>query len=156
MNSGFPPNRMSVPRPAMLVAMVTAPRRPDCATISDSRSTFSGLAFSSSNGMSFAASSSASASLFSTLVVPTRTGRPCLCLLITYGPPSVIAIQRLPSAISMQRSPSPISMQHSLYINLPWCYSPTSFSSTHISKLQFPLNPGNFYMMKWNILLCSI
>mmetsp|Transcript_38121 Transcript_38121/g.107714 ORF Transcript_38121/g.107714 Transcript_38121/m.107714 type:complete len:211 (+) Transcript_38121:765-1397(+) len=28
MNSGLPPSRMSVPRPAMLVAMVTAPRRP--------------------------------------------------------------------------------------------------------------------------------
>ena len=40
-----------MPRPAMLVAMVTAPRRPLCATISDSRSTFSGLAFSSSYGM---------------------------------------------------------------------------------------------------------
>jgi hypothetical protein len=34
------------PRPAMLVEMVTAPLRPLCATISLSRSTFSGLAFS--------------------------------------------------------------------------------------------------------------
>lgn len=48
MYSGLPPSRMSVPRPAMLVEMVTAPLRPLCATISDSRSTFSGLAFSSS------------------------------------------------------------------------------------------------------------
>ena len=48
MNSGLPPRRMSVPRPAMLVAMVTAPLRPDCATISDSRWTFSGLALRSS------------------------------------------------------------------------------------------------------------
>jgi hypothetical protein len=35
-----------VPRPAMLVEMVTAPRRPLCATISLSRSTFSGRALS--------------------------------------------------------------------------------------------------------------
>ena len=38
MNSGLPPSRMSVPRPAMLVAMVTMPRRPAWATISASRS----------------------------------------------------------------------------------------------------------------------
>ena len=41
-----PPSKMSVPRPAMLVATVTAPRRPACATISLSRSTFSGRALS--------------------------------------------------------------------------------------------------------------
>ncbi len=38
MNSALPPSRMSVPRPAMLVAMVTMPRRPAWATISASRS----------------------------------------------------------------------------------------------------------------------
>ncbi len=38
MKSGLPPSRMSVPRPAMLVAIVTAPLRPACATISASRS----------------------------------------------------------------------------------------------------------------------
>ena len=32
-NSGLPPSMMSVPRPAMLVATVTAPARPACATI---------------------------------------------------------------------------------------------------------------------------
>jgi hypothetical protein len=36
-----PPSKMSVPRPAMLVATVTAPNRPACATIS-----FSGRALS--------------------------------------------------------------------------------------------------------------
>ena len=41
-----PPSKMSVPRPAMLVATVTAPNRPACATISLSRSTFSGRALS--------------------------------------------------------------------------------------------------------------
>ncbi len=35
--SGFPPRMMSVPRPAMFVAIVTAPRRPAWATISASR-----------------------------------------------------------------------------------------------------------------------
>ncbi len=37
MNSGLPPRMMSVPRPAMLVAIVTIPLRPACATISASR-----------------------------------------------------------------------------------------------------------------------
>lgn len=32
MYSGLPPSRMSVPRPAMLVEMVTPRSRPDCAT----------------------------------------------------------------------------------------------------------------------------
>src|SRR5712692_10413132 len=36
MKSGLPPSRMSVPRPAMFVAIVTAPLRPACATISAS------------------------------------------------------------------------------------------------------------------------
>ena len=62
----------------MLVAMVTAPARPAWATISDSRSTFSGLALSRLWGMSCSASSELSSSLFSTDVVPTRTGRPFL------------------------------------------------------------------------------
>mmetsp|Transcript_1757 Transcript_1757/g.6989 ORF Transcript_1757/g.6989 Transcript_1757/m.6989 type:complete len:232 (+) Transcript_1757:1071-1766(+) len=79
-NSGFPPSRMSVPRPAMLVAMVTAPRRPPCATISLSRSTFSGLALSSSCSMPISDSFLESPSLISTLVVPTSTGRPFLCM----------------------------------------------------------------------------
>jgi len=33
MNSGLPPRRMSVPRPAMLVAMVTELLRPDGSVI---------------------------------------------------------------------------------------------------------------------------
>ena len=44
--AGSPPSLMSVPRPAMLVAMVTAPERPACATISASFSWY--LAFSTS------------------------------------------------------------------------------------------------------------
>lgn len=47
MYSAFPPNKMSVPRPAMLVEIVTRPFRPACATTSASRSTNSGLALSS-------------------------------------------------------------------------------------------------------------
>lgn len=43
-NSELPPRIISVPRPAMLVAMVTAPERPLWATISASLSTFSGFA----------------------------------------------------------------------------------------------------------------
>ena len=80
MNSALPPKRISVPRPAMLVAIVTAPLRPDCATISDSRSTFSGLALSNSYGMPSSSRSSAICSERSTEVVPTSTGRPFLCM----------------------------------------------------------------------------
>src|SRR6266853_1637929 len=36
MNSALPPSRISVPRPAMLVAIVTEPLRPACATNSAS------------------------------------------------------------------------------------------------------------------------
>jgi hypothetical protein len=43
-NSAFPPRMISVPRPAIFVAIVTAPRRPLWATISASLSTFSGFA----------------------------------------------------------------------------------------------------------------
>mmetsp|Transcript_32301 Transcript_32301/g.51720 ORF Transcript_32301/g.51720 Transcript_32301/m.51720 type:complete len:222 (+) Transcript_32301:121-786(+) len=80
MNSALPPSRMSVPRPAMFVAIVTDPARPDCATISASRSTFSGLALSSSYLMPSSSRSAAICSERSTLVVPTRTGRPFLCM----------------------------------------------------------------------------
>ena len=42
--SGLPPSLMSTPRPAMFVAIVTAPGWPASATISPSRSAYSGLA----------------------------------------------------------------------------------------------------------------
>mmetsp|Transcript_47357 Transcript_47357/g.112163 ORF Transcript_47357/g.112163 Transcript_47357/m.112163 type:complete len:241 (-) Transcript_47357:1444-2166(-) len=72
----LPPSRMSVPRPAMLVAIVIANARPACAMISLSRATFSGFAFSTSCGTW---SCSRSLSRFSeawTLVVPMRMGWP--------------------------------------------------------------------------------
>ena len=81
MKSAFPPRRMSVPLPAMLVEMVTAPSLPLCATISLSLWTFSGLAFSSWYEIPSPSSCSASRSLSSTEVVPTRTGLPVLCIL---------------------------------------------------------------------------
>ena len=43
MNSGLPPRMMSVPRPAMLVAIVTPALRPAWATISASRSWYLAL-----------------------------------------------------------------------------------------------------------------
>ena len=72
--SGLPPSKMSVPRPAMLVAMVIAPFRPACATTYASRSCC--FALSRLYGMPFFSSIFASASDFSTLVVPTSTGCP--------------------------------------------------------------------------------
>ena len=49
--SALPPSLMSTPRPAMLVAIVTAPGWPASATISPSRSACSGLALSTVCGM---------------------------------------------------------------------------------------------------------
>ncbi len=77
MNSGLPPSMMSVPRPAMLVATVTAPLRPAWATIAASRSWY--LAFSTSCGMPLRLSILETSSDFSTLIVPTRTGWPAWC-----------------------------------------------------------------------------
>ena len=78
--SELPPKIISVPLPAMLVAMVTAPLRPAWATISASRSTFSGRALSNSWGISSCFSSLLRSSDFSTLVVPTNTGLPSWCI----------------------------------------------------------------------------
>ncbi len=74
MMSGFPPSTMSVPRPAMLVATVTAPFRPALAMINASR--WCCLALSTSCGTLRLTSAFDRNSDFSTLVVPTRTGWP--------------------------------------------------------------------------------
>ena len=74
MNSGLPPSRMSVPRPAMLVETVTAPLRPACATMMASRSWF--LAFSTSCRTPMRFRMPESLSDFSTEMVPTSTGWP--------------------------------------------------------------------------------
>ena len=65
-----------MPRPAMLVEMVTAPLRPAWATISASRSWC--LAFRTLCGMPFLRSIDATTSDFSTETVPTSTGWPAL------------------------------------------------------------------------------
>ena len=68
---------MSVPLPAIFVAIVTAPDLPAWATISDSLWTFSGLAFNKLCGICSSSKRALINSLFSTLVVPTSTGLPC-------------------------------------------------------------------------------
>mmetsp|Transcript_11138 Transcript_11138/g.39419 ORF Transcript_11138/g.39419 Transcript_11138/m.39419 type:complete len:284 (+) Transcript_11138:3-854(+) len=78
-SSALPPSRMSVPRPAMLVAMVTALTRPACEMISDSRSATSGLAFRTRCLMPSLESSSLTSAESSMEVVPTSTGRPASC-----------------------------------------------------------------------------
>ena len=70
--SGTPPRMMSVPRPAMLVAIVTAPKRPAWATISASRSWY--FAFSTTCLMPAFLSRVERCSDFSIEIVPTRTG----------------------------------------------------------------------------------
>ena len=74
---------MSTPRPAMFVAIVTAPGWPASATISPSRSACSGLAFSTVCGTPRLRSSSPSSSETSTEIVPTRTGWPALWRAVT-------------------------------------------------------------------------
>ena len=68
---------MSVPRPAMLVATVTAPLWPARATIFASSACC--LAFSTECGTPFLRSISDRCSDFSTETVPTRTGCPLRC-----------------------------------------------------------------------------
>ena len=65
-----------MPRPAMLVAIVTAPLRPACATIDASRSWY--LAFRTTCGIPLRLSIPESISLFSIDRVPTRVGWPAL------------------------------------------------------------------------------
>ena len=73
-NSALPPSIISVPRPAIFVAMVTAPNLPACATISASFSWF--LAFKTLCGILSFLRSFERISLFSMLIVPTRIGCP--------------------------------------------------------------------------------
>ena len=68
-----------MPRPAMLVEIVTAPWRPACATISASRSCC--LAFSTSWRMPRFLSRPESLSEFSIEIVPTRIGWPVVVAL---------------------------------------------------------------------------
>mmetsp|Transcript_2286 Transcript_2286/g.8793 ORF Transcript_2286/g.8793 Transcript_2286/m.8793 type:complete len:265 (+) Transcript_2286:1408-2202(+) len=85
--TGLPPNTISVPRPAMFVAMVTALARPAWLTISASFAAKRGRAFRSLCGTPvtnvpscarhrYSLSILDRTSEFSTLVVPTKTGRP--------------------------------------------------------------------------------
>ncbi len=67
---------MSTPRPAMLVAIVTAPGRPASAIVSPSRSACSGFAFRTECLMPLFFSSPESSSETSTEIVPTSTGWP--------------------------------------------------------------------------------
>ncbi|MOA29060.1 hypothetical protein D3C78_1500490 [compost metagenome] len=72
--SRLPPSTMSVPRPAILVAMVIIPRRPAWATMSASRACC--LALSTWWGSLASLSRPSMISEFSIEVVPTSTGWP--------------------------------------------------------------------------------
>ena len=71
---------MSVPLPAIFVAIVTAPLRPACAIISASLFKFSGFAFNKLWGIPYSFNNEDKSSDFSTLVVPINTGRPKVCI----------------------------------------------------------------------------
>jgi hypothetical protein len=75
--SGLPPSKMSVPRPAMLVEMVTPPKRPAWAMISPSARW--NLALRTTWGMSCFFSSREITSDLSTFRVPTKIGWPRAC-----------------------------------------------------------------------------
>mmetsp|Transcript_30899 Transcript_30899/g.71399 ORF Transcript_30899/g.71399 Transcript_30899/m.71399 type:complete len:200 (+) Transcript_30899:1024-1623(+) len=77
--AALPPRRMSVPRPAMFVATVTAPMRPAWLITSPSRSQFSGFAFNTRAKMPRSLRAPAISSLSCTDVVPIKTGRPASC-----------------------------------------------------------------------------
>ncbi|MNH29273.1 hypothetical protein D3C79_894970 [compost metagenome] len=70
----LPPNTISVPRPAMLVAIVTAPVWPACATMSASMAW--NLAFSTLWSIPAFVNSRETTSDFSIEIVPTSTGWP--------------------------------------------------------------------------------
>ena len=74
--SGLPPSKMSVPRPAMLVAMVTAPSLPAWATMLASSRCL--LAFKMLCAMPLRFRPVDKTSDFSTDTVPTKTGWPLL------------------------------------------------------------------------------
>ena len=78
MNDGLPPNRMSVPLPAIFVAIVTAPNLPAWAIISASFSW--NLAFKTSWAIPSSVKILESNSDFSIDTVPTRTGWFLSCL----------------------------------------------------------------------------
>ena len=70
----FPPSIISVPRPAMFVAMVTAPNLPACAIMVASCSWY--LAFNTECGIPSCFKILLSFSDFSMDTVPTKTGCP--------------------------------------------------------------------------------
>ena len=72
------PNRMSVPRPAMFVAIVTLPCWPALATIS--ASCWWNFAFNTECIIFSRLRSLERCSLVSTAIVPTRIGRPAPCI----------------------------------------------------------------------------
>mmetsp|Transcript_233 Transcript_233/g.661 ORF Transcript_233/g.661 Transcript_233/m.661 type:complete len:215 (-) Transcript_233:635-1279(-) len=80
---GLPPSRMSVPRPAMFVEMVTALRRPACAMMRPSRAAMSARALSTSWGMPSAARAALRSSDAAMEDEPTSTGRPVACMRFT-------------------------------------------------------------------------
>ena len=91
--SGLPPSLMSTPRPAMLVAIVTAPGRPASAIVSPSRSACSGRALRTWCSMPRRRRRSASSSETSTEIVPDEHG---LAGLVARGD---LALDRRPLAV---------------------------------------------------------
>ena len=97
-----------MPRPAMLVAIVTAPVRPACATIPDSFSW--NLALRTSCLMPRRLSIVASISDFSTETVPTRTGRPASCI------STISSISALNLAVSSRKTRSGVVLADHLAV----------------------------------------
>mmetsp|Transcript_17814 Transcript_17814/g.45589 ORF Transcript_17814/g.45589 Transcript_17814/m.45589 type:complete len:219 (-) Transcript_17814:1389-2045(-) len=96
----LPPSKMSVPRPAMFVERVTAPRLPACAITKPSRLALSARALRTSCAMPSASSATERSSESAMLAVPTSTGLPCTCIRFT----SSMKALRLPSLFTKMTS----------------------------------------------------
>ena len=110
-----------MPRPAMLVATVTAPSRPAWLTISLSRSTFSGRALSTAASMPRSRRACTISSLAATLVVPMSTGRPFSCVVSTFLSSAFIlpaCVRKTASSLSRRAMGSAVGIgsTRSLYV----------------------------------------
>ena len=151
-NSLFPPSIMSVPRPAMFVAIVIAPYLPACATISASFSWF--LAFKTSCFNPSFLRSLLIFSEFSIDAVPTSTGCPFSCASFISSitalnlESSVLYIISLLSFLITGKFVGIVTTSR-LYISL------NSLSSV----IAVPVIPANLsYILKkfWNVIVASV
>ena len=106
----------------MLVAIVTAPSRPAWATVSPSRSAYSGFAFRTSCSIPARVSSPASISEISTEIVPTSTGWPLLVafadLVDDRAPLALLGLVDLVVVVGTDHRPVGVDLDHRDLVDL--------------------------------------